>query len=181
MTTEPLNSHRTLPPWSCTSIAIFPHKSTYRWREFHAFRLPILHSKIPVPILQWKSSCAAQDLVIHFPPAHLGLPSRHGLHLHALCFPLSSNFRSSSWKLWYWGFSRRSFLPRSPLVTPRRNWKGAQILGLGRFEAAFVAAEIRWLSLNDGIWRHVGGSKLCSPYFSIDSPDILVSEKQYYV
>lgn len=44
--TEPLNSHRTLPPWRCTSIAIFPHKSTYPLREFHDFLLPILHSKI---------------------------------------------------------------------------------------------------------------------------------------
>ena len=65
MITEPLNSHRLFLHDSCTSIAIFPHKSTSLLREFHDFLLPHPALKIPVPILQWKSSCTAPDLVIH--------------------------------------------------------------------------------------------------------------------
>ena len=32
------------------------------------------------------------------------------------------------------------------------------------FEVVFVAAEIRWLSLNDGQWRHVEGSQICASF-----------------
>ena len=159
-------------------------------------RSPFFLTTLPIHYVNSTTSCypsctqkssanSAMEKFLHSPRSGHTLssgspvpPIRHGLHLRALGSSLSSNFPSSSENC-NSEVSLGDFSSRGPhLLLPAETGRVLKCSEWVDFEVVFVAAEIRWLSLNDGPMETRGRFTNCASLLVVlILLNILVSEK----